>query len=115
VAYDPTAIKIFAEACRAVLLAELDPAPDEIAYNSYNQAILDLHSLVLARRSQEPHGAEMLGVIKEWEPQLNPQGRIAWRATVEQCLRHARVIFAKLRSIPADRLPKPLLEDNHEA
>jgi hypothetical protein len=112
VGYDPTAIKVFAEACRSVLLAELAPSiVDWDAVNvGYNDMIVDLHRLVMSRRRVEPDGAEILGIIKIWEPMINPNKKFVWGASAADCIKQAKLVFAKLRSVPMDRLPKPLRE-----
>lgn len=110
VAYDPVEIKIFAEACRAVLLAELKPDEKELsmAMLGFNPTIKHLHELVLSRKKEEPDGASMLAIIKIWEPLLNQKKMMAWKASVEDCLAYARVVFARLPSIPSGKLPTTL-------
>lgn len=108
--YDPVAIKVFAEACRAVVLAELKPSPAEvqIALAGFNPTIQHLHELVLSRRQKEPGGANMLAVVKTWEQLLNQKKLMPWVATIEDCLKFAQIVFARLPSIPPDRLPPTL-------
>lgn len=109
--YDPVAIKIFAESCRAVMLAELDLAGEaeiNAAIPTYNPVIQVLHTMVLERKKEEPDGANMMALIKAWEPLINSNRSIPWDASVEQCLESARLVFKKLPSIPLDRLPQSL-------
>ncbi len=108
--YDPVAIKVFAEACRAIVLAELKPSPAElpVALTGFNPTIQHLHELVLSRRQEEPDGANMLAIIKTWEQLLNQKKLMLWTATIEDCLKFAQVVFARLPSIPPDRLPPTL-------
>lgn len=110
VEYDAVSIKVFAEACRVVLLAELKPSPDETeaALVNFNPAVRHLHELVLGRRVEEPDGASMLAVVKAWEFLINPKKSMQWLATVEDCFSYIKVVFDRLRSIPADKLP-PIL------
>jgi hypothetical protein len=110
VAYDPTSIKIFAECCRAVVLAEYNPGQEEFqqATLGFNVLIERLHKVVLDHKSQEPDGADMLTVIKEWEAFLNPKKTLTWQAPIDRCIAFAVLLFSKLRSIPADRLPKTI-------
>lgn len=101
VGYDPADIKVFAEACRAVLVAELKPAEPELvtAIQGFNPTIQHLHQLVLSRRKEEPEGANMLQVVKTWEQLLNSKKLMKWTASVEDCLAYARIVFGRLPSI----------------
>lgn len=101
VGYDPTDIKLFAEACRAVLLAELRPAETELstAIQGFNPAIQHLHELVLDHRKAEPDGANMLAVVKTWEQLFNPKKLMQWTASTEDCIAYARIVFERLPSI----------------
>lgn len=101
VAYDPAEIKVFAEACRAVLVAELKPSEPELvlAIQGFNPTIQHLHELVLSRRKEEPDGANMLAVVKTWEQLLNSKKLMKWTASVEDCINYARIVFGRLPSI----------------
>jgi hypothetical protein len=105
VRYDPVEIKIVAEACRAVALAELRPDEFMISGVSLNPMIQSFHSLVLNSKKTEPDGARLLGLVKAWEKLFNSKKLITWDASGEECLEAARFIFGRLNSIPADRLP----------
>ena len=108
---DPVSIKIFAEICRSVLLAELcgdqsiESAKIMPLYSNFNQAIADLHMMVNKRKKNEPNGVLILPVIKEWEQKININNKINWNATSLQCKAVARMVFSKLHSISADKLP----------
>jgi len=100
---DPTAIKIFAESCRAILLAEIGGGSDDIT--NFNPAIEDLHRLILFKKLEEPDGVRMLLVVKEWEQRFNQTGKLQWTASLQQCQQAARLVFGKIRSIPTHELP----------
>ncbi len=96
---DPVSIKIFAEACRAVLVAQLGPDVD------FNQIITDLHMLIIARKTNETCGVKILPIIKVWEQKINESGSIKWTVSLAQCRQAAKLIFSKLKSISSDRHP----------
>lgn len=103
VKYDPTSIKIFAEASRAVWAAEIlkDNIPHEESFliSRLNGAIKTLHAMVLERKKLEPDGANMLSLIKIWERTINQDSRIGWNASVQDCLSKAKEIFHNLPSV----------------
>lgn len=110
IGYDPQDVKVFAEACRSVILAELNPSDEEtnFALVGFNPSIRYLYELVLDRKREEPDGADMLLVIKTWEQLLNSSKMMQWSASDENCLKFARVVFARHPSIPPDHLPSIL-------
>ena len=109
IAHDPVDIKIFAEACRSVILAEL---PDGHG-RDLSDLMMSAHRLVHFRKTVEPDGARMLGVVKKLEPEIrhdlsDTMRDLRWEAPTEKCLDVARGVFAKLHSIPSNKLPEPL-------
>ncbi len=118
IAYDPLAIKIVAESCRAVILAEVAPMAEAFpAVNlslaaDYNKPIQHLHELILAQRPLAPAGADLFEVLKIWEAQINPQKELRWIASVDQCVMYAKLVFARLKSVPVSALPLTLRESS---
>lgn len=108
VQYTSDDIRVFAEACRAVLLAELKPTDDELpmAISGFNPTIKHLHELVLSRRQEEPDGANMLNIVKVWEQLFNQKKLMQWDAPIDRCLNYAKLVFARLRSLPSSKLPE---------
>lgn len=105
--YDQNHIRVFAEACRAVILAELKPQPAEFdaALLGLNPTVEHLHKLVLEKRRTEPDGADMLSLVKEWEARSNQKQLMQWQASVGECLEYAKLVFSRWKAIPLDFLP----------
>jgi hypothetical protein len=110
VTYDMMNIKVFAESCRAIILAELGISDDELiaGISSYNDIIQLLHTMVLERKRDEKDGADMFLLIKRWERSINANETVKWEASHESCVNAARLVFGRLPSIPYECLPKPL-------
>lgn len=110
VGYDPNQIRVFGEACRAVILAEMEPEAGvfDMALVGLNPTVEHLHKLVLERRVAEPDGADMLAVVKEWEGRSNQKQVMSWRASVDACLRSAKLVFGRWKTIPIDYLPSTI-------
>lgn len=110
--YEEHMIKLFGEACRTVLISEylLDVAVTKDAVNQhfgqYSDTILSLTRLVLERKTSEPNGTDILDLIKQWEPLINPDASIGWSADLEVCQQVGHVVFSRVHSIPNDALPK---------
>lgn len=110
VSYEPNHVRVFGEACRAVMLAEMAPSEAEfdVALVGLNSAVEHLHKLVLERKTAEPDGADMLAVVKEWEGRSNKKQLMQWRATVAECIRYAGLVFGRWKTIPQDFLPSTI-------
>lgn len=105
IAHDPDHIKVFAEACRSVILAELGEDTDR----DLSDLMMSAHRLVHPRKIVEPDGARMLGVVKKLEQEArNSLGDLKWDAPPEKCLDVASRVFSRIRSIPSEKLPEPL-------
>lgn len=105
---DTDSVKIFAEACRAVIIAQFYNGDEyeSIHIHNTNQAVVDLHSLILAEKKCAMNGyIKIINVIKIWESLLNKNGIIKWDVDIKECKRVARFVFGRLRSIPANLLP----------
>jgi hypothetical protein len=101
---DKDGLRLFAEAVRAVLMAEFED-DFETGYTNYNGAIENLLQTVIERKRDPKAKLEMYHIIKTWELVLNHSGKTKWTAPLEKCRAAARTTFARLRSIPLDRLP----------
>jgi hypothetical protein len=100
---DKDALRIFAEAARAVLLAEFEE-DYEAGFVAYNGAIEQLLRIAIARKAAHEGNLEIYPIIKEWETVLNHSGQ-KWTASLDKCRAAARISFARLRSIAPDKLP----------
>ncbi len=104
VGFEPEEIKLFAEACRAVVLAE-----SQIDQDALNDMIVALHRMVSARKPFDPDGTPILGIVKVWEGRITKVlGELAWAASPEECIAAARSVFLRIKSIPPEKLPKTL-------
>ena len=111
---DPTAMKVFSANASSVLVAELllnidSPSIDDYA-QAYSQNSVNIETLlnIVLNRKQSGEPVDLLSVVKEWEPLVNPDATIKWKASEEQCLKAAEFIFSRLKSIPANMLPDGL-------
>lgn len=111
---DTVMMKIFSSGASSVLISEhlissdLPISDDEYTrVCSENNANIEvLLNIVLKRKHDGP--IDLLSIIKEWEPLINPTSILRWEASEERCLNAAKFIFKKLKSIPASILPDKL-------
>jgi|GEM_PF-2834471 len=111
---DTIMMKIFSSGASSVLISEhlmssdLPISDDEYTrVCSENNANIEvLLNIVLKRKHDGP--IDLLSIIKEWEPLINPTSILRWEASEERCLNAAKFIFKKLKSIPASILPDKL-------
>lgn len=117
VGYSPSSIKLFAEVCRAALVAETIHIASGVLEDTIKRAeannisktavasaiasrfspqIEELHRIVLFHKKANPGGAPMLLVVKEWEATLDQKYR-AWQS--DSCVEYAKPLLAELKSI----------------
>lgn len=108
--YDRTKVKVFAECCRAVILAEMEWDEDEFetAVPLYNDNIASLHNMIIGCKSGEPDGADMLSLVRRWERSINEDGAFKWEAPVQSCQKIAKYLLRQLPSIKPENLPATL-------
>ena len=112
---DATAtMKVFSAGASSVLVAEYlveieSPTVDDYveAYAKSSVSIETLLNVILNKKQSDEH-VDLLAVVKEWEPLVNPDATLCWKASEDRCLSAAKFIFQRIKSIPADMLPDGL-------
>lgn len=114
--YEDDQIKLFCEGCRTIVLAELLDCSDKtvtITADRVNEVfsmcgdhILTLTNIILDKKASNPDGVDILNLIHEWEPQINPDDDTDWSASLEICQQVGRIVFSRIRSISNDVLPE---------
>lgn len=107
--YDPDRVKVLAETCRTIWIANLLscrentngrlPLRADVAdlLQSTNNQIEAFHRLVFGYRQQHPKGPDLRRVIKEWDSVVNPDGELNWNVDDDLCRFIGGVIFDRLK------------------
>jgi hypothetical protein len=107
IVYDPDLVKIFAETCRTVWIANLYrsdtngrlPLREDIlkSVSETNDAIQVLHQMIFGSRSQYPNGIAVRRVIKDWDALINQDKCLTWDVDDDLCEFIGGVIFSRLK------------------
>lgn len=102
--YDPLAIKIVAEACRSIIITEHTERDQPLQAAFLTTCVQSFHTMVSQQRVYDPDKADLLAVVKRWEATINIH-KWQWKVPVAACVTTAKLVYARLPSIPPDRLP----------
>jgi len=105
IGYNPSEIKVFAESCRSVILAELQLSDEELVVTipTYNRVIEELHRMILEYKYDHPDGVSMLDIVKKFESFINPGRTVQWNASIQKCISSAQFVFKKLTTVELPR------------
>ena len=103
--YDPDAVKMLAETCRTIWLANMFSKDDRLPLRSdvgsmitdTNGEIEAFHRLVFGYRKQHPSGVELRQIVKEWDAYVNRDGQHNWDVDEDLCQFVGKVIFDRLK------------------
>lgn len=107
IVYDPDLVKIFAETCRTVWIANLYksstngrlPLRDGILeqVSETNGAIQALHQMIFEYRTQYPQGIAIRRIIKDWDSLVNEDKDLTWNVDDDLCGFIGGIIFSRLK------------------
>jgi len=116
VRYDPDLVKVLAETCRTIWIANmysrsgetngklplrsdiLEKLPDT------NGQIETLHRIVFGNRQQKPNGPELRHVLKEWDESVNANRNLNWDVDDDFCQFVGKIVFSRLKCEKPDFL-----------
>ena len=98
---DADSIKILAEVCRSILLAQISIDNASVSVNDVSAQIESLHNDILRKKRSDSDKILLLDVIKTWEHKINTKNW-QWNVTDDSCHYWLLKSFSRLKSISVD-------------